>query len=442
MRNKILLFFIICTVVFLPNSLAFGIQEENTLPGSGILEIKPGEAYEIIGKEGLTEVYFYGESGTEGIEASWSNFHYSSIAINNTFNFPLRENDNGIIRNTGNVTHKINLKYENNPEIMKTNKLTYEKIILKKNQTLHYNAIDKKNLYMACNIGGEDKVQYDTVLYFDYTHPAALEKTINIIRSDFTVGSHLMQGLDRVKFSNTKDKDLVVYINHSKRYEYEILDESALEEVKLYRGDSYELNPSRKIYIDNKVEESSDYRYQYLSYDIGGWRGGVRSEESISFSNYFDITESFANVSRRYDVFLIPVEYKSMLNKIERPLFVNRRIASEGGLYLKNFTEKDLVIFNVNSNSDTPQFIVQPDQEINLKGIGNEYLIQWELLYGDKNIESEDISIDGYVDIVDLSLLALSYGEKEGSYYYNPNEDIVLDGIIDIYDLVGVSKRI
>lgn len=46
-----------------------------------------------------------------------------------------------------------------------------------------------------------------------------------------------------------------------------------------------------------------------------------------------------------------------------------------------------------------------------------------------------DVSGDGIVDILDLSIVAVSYGQFEGEPRYNPDADLNKDGIVDIGDI-------
>jgi len=46
-----------------------------------------------------------------------------------------------------------------------------------------------------------------------------------------------------------------------------------------------------------------------------------------------------------------------------------------------------------------------------------------------------DVSGDGIVDILDLSIVAVSYGQFEGEPGYNPDADLNKDGIVDIWDI-------
>ncbi|MGL5152769.1 MAG: carbohydrate-binding protein [Clostridium sp.] len=52
-----------------------------------------------------------------------------------------------------------------------------------------------------------------------------------------------------------------------------------------------------------------------------------------------------------------------------------------------------------------------------------------------------DINTDGKVDVVDLSLVAVSYNAKSSDSNYNGKVDLNSNGIVDIYDLVRVAKN-
>jgi len=50
-----------------------------------------------------------------------------------------------------------------------------------------------------------------------------------------------------------------------------------------------------------------------------------------------------------------------------------------------------------------------------------------------------DINGDGFVDVLDLSIVAVAYGAREGDPRYNPDADLNKDGFIDLRDLAPVA---
>ena len=52
-----------------------------------------------------------------------------------------------------------------------------------------------------------------------------------------------------------------------------------------------------------------------------------------------------------------------------------------------------------------------------------------------------DINGDGIVDIADLTIVALAYGQFEGEPGYNPDADLNKDGIIDLTDISIVTMN-
>ncbi len=50
-----------------------------------------------------------------------------------------------------------------------------------------------------------------------------------------------------------------------------------------------------------------------------------------------------------------------------------------------------------------------------------------------------DVNLDCKIDIIDLALVAISFGARTGSPGYRPEADLNSDGVIDIIDLVSVA---
>jgi hypothetical protein len=50
-----------------------------------------------------------------------------------------------------------------------------------------------------------------------------------------------------------------------------------------------------------------------------------------------------------------------------------------------------------------------------------------------------DVNGDRKVNILDLTIVALSFGSIRGGPNYNPNADVVLDGVVNIRDLTFVA---
>ncbi len=53
-----------------------------------------------------------------------------------------------------------------------------------------------------------------------------------------------------------------------------------------------------------------------------------------------------------------------------------------------------------------------------------------------------DVNDDGMVNVVDLTLVSMSYGAFEGEPDYNPDADLNDDGIIDMKDLFVVARNL
>lgn len=52
-----------------------------------------------------------------------------------------------------------------------------------------------------------------------------------------------------------------------------------------------------------------------------------------------------------------------------------------------------------------------------------------------------DMNGDGRIDILDLSMVAISFGYFSSEPEYNPEVDLNKDGIVDIYDISVVSMH-
>lgn len=52
-----------------------------------------------------------------------------------------------------------------------------------------------------------------------------------------------------------------------------------------------------------------------------------------------------------------------------------------------------------------------------------------------------DLTLDGVVNIVDVTMVAYSYGQVVGGPKWNPDADLNNDGIINILDIALVAKE-
>jgi hypothetical protein len=52
-----------------------------------------------------------------------------------------------------------------------------------------------------------------------------------------------------------------------------------------------------------------------------------------------------------------------------------------------------------------------------------------------------DLTLDGTVNIIDISLVAYSYGQSVGDQRWNPDADLNKDGVINIIDITIVARE-
>jgi len=62
---------------------------------------------------------------------------------------------------------------------------------------------------------------------------------------------------------------------------------------------------------------------------------------------------------------------------------------------------------------------------------------------GDVKVKMQgDVNGDGIVNVLDLSIVSMSYGSFEGEPDYDPDADLNKDGVVDMRDLAKVAMNL
>ncbi|MGL5151748.1 MAG: hypothetical protein ACRC7N_14375, partial [Clostridium sp.] len=366
------------------------------------LVINPGESYECSTKVGWANVDFEGENGTEGIHVGINSDFFSRTVVEQTFTARLLDNNSIIIKNSSNTPKKFYFSYDGEIIIERTTKEPYEKITLKKGQTLDYKILDMRFFNISPKYADGKERDYDVIANYEFRKNGADNggnDFIIINRYGNTILTHRVdmymnnfEKINRARITNTSEVELNVYINHATKYDYTIINEECLQEISLFKGESIKYNGKSVVDFknnDNKKELLIDVEYNgYCAIDFNGDRV-VRL-----FNN-----KRISNVSENGYKLLVPKDIKDDFEKQNTPIFSRKYLRVGEVFEINNSTNKSYDIiggtYNDTGEGNTVLCTVHSGEKATLIGEDKVVYIPIELIFDDRELKDEDLNRDG-----------------------------------------------
>ncbi len=113
-------------------------------------------------------------------------------------------------------------------------------------------------------------------------------------------------------------------------------------------------------------------------------------------------------------------------------------IYNSGVLLGKVEDEDNKYMLSVDIPAETQKFSISVSEAIRGRGCDHFVLANSKLFY-EVSLKDTDVNDDGVVNIVDLVLVAVRYGEKITGDLF-PNPDVNRDGVVDVKDIVLVTE--